>query len=202
MKQLLALITILVLATFTFAQTQTPGSPAPRCTLTLAQSPTIRGVKLGMTAEEVLALFPGRSENPTIRAALNDAPKAFGVARFGVSISRDDKPFDGVNQFDFEFLDNQLTSFYLGYNGPEWKNVDEFISRLSSSLKMPAVDYWEPHSLETNYKSVKCAGFDVRVAVTPGGSSNYVRVSDPRAPQTVTVRQNEVKERARREFKP
>lgn len=203
MKQLLALITILVLAMFAFGQTQTGTSPEPRCTLTLAQSPTIRGVKLGMTTEEVLALFPGRSESPTIRSALNDAPKAFGVARFGVSISRDDKPFDGVNQFDFEFLDDHLTSFYVGYNGPEWKSVDEFISRLSTSLKMPGVEYWEPHTQETSYKSLKCAGFDFRVAVTgDGGNSNYVRVSDPRAPQTVAARQKEVKEKARREFKP
>lgn len=198
MKQLLALITILVLATLTFAQTQTENSSTRRCELTLAQSPIIRGLKLGMTPDEVLALFPGRSENPTIRSALADAPKAFGVARFTVTPARSEKPFEGVNLFDFEFVDNNLTAFYVAYSGPEWNNIREFISVLSSYLKLPGIEYWEPPDAET-FKTLKCAGFEVRAQI---GSANYLKVSNPLGSKTVVDRQNEAKEKARQTFKP
>ena len=202
MKQLLASITILVLGMLTLGQTPKEGSPQPRCALTLAQSPTIRGLKLGMTAEEVLALFPGRSDSSTIRAALNDAPKAFGVARFTVSPSRDEKPYEGVNLFDFEFLDNRLTSYYVGYNGPEWDDIREFVSVLSTSLKLPRLEYWEPIDAET-FRTLRCEGFEVRATISgSGGNSNYVKVTNFLAPQTVRDRQNEVKEKARQAFKP
>lgn len=200
MKQLLALTIILVSATFTLAQAQAAnGSPQQRCTLTLAQSPTIRGFKLGMTVDEVLARFPSQSQSPTIRAALDHAPKAFGVARF--SVSPNDKAFEGINTFDFEFLDNDLTSFYVAYTGPEWNSVREFISALSSSLKLPGIEYWEPSDAET-YRSLKCDGFDVRAVIGGGGPSNFVKVSNLLAPQTVMARQNEAKEKARQAFRP
>ena len=199
MKRLLALTIILVSATFTLAQAPANGSPQPRCTLTLAQSPTIRGIKLGMTSEEVLAMFPGQSQNPTIRAALANASKAFGVARF--TVSPNDKRFEGVNEFDFEFLDDHLTSFYVGYSGPEWNNVREFISVLSSSLKLPGVEYWEPSDAET-FRRLNCAGFEIRALTGGGGASNFVKVSNLLAPQTVMTRQNEAKEKARQAFKP
>ncbi len=54
---LLTLLTCVSLVTFS----QTPGgssSPTQKCSLTHAQSPEIRGIRLGMTAEQLLALFP------------------------------------------------------------------------------------------------------------------------------------------------
>lgn len=185
----------------TLGQTQTEGSQERRCTLTLAQSPTIRGFKLGMTTDEVLALFPGRKDSLAIRNALSYAPQQFGLARFSVSPTRDDKPFEGINQVDFEFLDNQLTSFYISYNGPEWDEVSQFVSVLSASLKLPGVEYWERRS--ENQRTLKCTGFQVTaVSVGNGGNSNYVKVSNPLAPQTVLDRQNEAREKARQAFRP
>ncbi len=57
MKQL-ALLAFLVCATAT-VRAQTPTSPANvQCALTAAQSPEIRSVRLGMSADKLKAAFP------------------------------------------------------------------------------------------------------------------------------------------------
>ena len=41
------------------------------CTLTLAGASSIRGLRLGMTPNEVLALFPGSTDDTQVRASLS-----------------------------------------------------------------------------------------------------------------------------------
>src|SRR5438046_1979359 len=48
------------------------------CTLTLAGAPTINGLRLGMTPDEVLALFPGSKDDPELRTELSRPPRQFG----------------------------------------------------------------------------------------------------------------------------
>src|SRR5687768_3854765 len=50
------------------------------CSLTLAGAPVIKGLKLGMTADDVLALFPGSKDDPDVRALLARPPSQFGVS--------------------------------------------------------------------------------------------------------------------------
>lgn len=55
---LAAIYTLFALAAYGQAQTTPPGmSP---CTLAAAKAPAIRGVKLGMKIDDVLALFSGQ----------------------------------------------------------------------------------------------------------------------------------------------
>lgn len=204
MKQLLTALIITVLGISTSGQTQSEAPRGGKCSLTVAQSPAIRGIRLGMSAEEVLGLFPGSSDAPDIRSALARSDKQFGVARFNVFTHQyaSEAGFKGISQFDFEFLDNRLSSLYVGYNGPEWKDVDEFISRLSESLRLPGARDWEPSNLKT-LKTLKCAGFEIRVSVGGSdGNSNFVQVRSLVAEQMVRDRQAEAKEKARKEFKP
>ena len=200
MKPLFVLVFFIALATSAFAQTQSDVPAGQKCSLTLAQSPTIRGLKLGMDVEEVLRRFPDRSVDPQVRRVLLDADKQFGVAKFNAPTYPHQSEFAGISQIYFEFLDKRLAAFTVHYEGPEWNNADEFISRLTEPLKLPGANYWTPSSLPT-HKTLKCTGFEVSVFVG-GGASNSVRIRNPAAEEIVKNRQTEAKERARKDFKP
>src|SRR6266550_4624051 len=53
---------------------------SPPCSLTMDQTPVINGLRLGMTAEQVLALFPGSSEDVQLRDSLSRPPSQLGVS--------------------------------------------------------------------------------------------------------------------------
>src|SRR6266852_5187701 len=69
------------------------------CTLTLAGAPVINGLKLGMTADEVLALFPGSKEDAEVRASLSRPPSQFGTSSFVIRPDRyqSKEKFTGIN---------------------------------------------------------------------------------------------------------
>src|SRR2546423_5729141 len=50
------------------------------CALKLTGAPAINGLHLGMTPDEVLALFPGSKEDPEVRANLLRPARQFGVS--------------------------------------------------------------------------------------------------------------------------
>src|SRR5438309_1889781 len=86
------------------------------CTLTLAGAPDIKGIKLGMTPEQVLALFPGSNEDADLRSRLSQPPSPFGVSDFVV---RPDKyqskdKFAEVTQITFTLLDGRVSTFSVG----------------------------------------------------------------------------------------
>src|SRR5947209_4793490 len=67
------------------AQTSNPtGQDKPTCQLTLPGAPDIKGIRLGMTPEQVLALFPGSNEDAEIRSSLSKPPSQFGVSAFSL----------------------------------------------------------------------------------------------------------------------
>ena len=202
MKSLFLLITLTALVNSASGQTQSEASAGRKCPMTMAHSPTIRGLKLGMDLEEVFQQFPDRRTDPSVRQMLQWADKQFGVARFSASTYpyQSEKRFAGISQFDFEFLDNRLSAFGVHYEGPEWNSVDEFISRVAESLNLPNANYWTPSNPAT-IKTLKCEGFEI-TAMVGGPGSNSLRIRNPAAEQIVRTRQIEAKERARKEFKP
>src|SRR5260221_4539092 len=69
------------LANSNFADVQSPAQTnnastqeKPTCQLTLAGAPDIKGFRLGMTADEVLALFPGSKDDAEVRSDLTRPP--------------------------------------------------------------------------------------------------------------------------------
>src|SRR6267154_3642011 len=74
-------------ATVAQSSTQTTDASAqekPTCQLTLAGAPDIKGLRLGMTPEQVLAFFPGSNEDADLRSRLSQPPSPFGVSGFVV----------------------------------------------------------------------------------------------------------------------
>lgn len=198
MRKVLLIVFLLGLAPTVGAQTSNPGaSGASECKLKLAQAPVIRGVHLGMTVNEVLAVFPGAEKDEALRQSLSRG--SFGLTGFSVDPSKygsKDK-FVGVNSVHFGFLDGDLNSFSVLYNGPEFRNHEQFISRIAGPLNLPGIEFWKQGGLV-------CEGFTLAVRVSPEGGSNsiYVRSLEKDANSVVREREEAVKEEARRAFKP
>jgi hypothetical protein len=203
MKSIFLVIITGVLGVSAIGQTQSGAATKRSCDLTVARSPAIRHIRLGMNIDEVLGLFPGSREDPEIRSALSQANKQIEVTRIGVTPERyaSKEKFEGISLLAFEFLDRRLSSLFVRYNGPEWKSVDDFVSRLSESLNLPGAKDWE--ASQDSLKTLKCEGFEIRASIDGiGGNSNFVHIRSLVAVQIVRDRQEEVKEKARKEFKP
>ena len=199
MKQAISAIFIAVLGTLTLIQAQqTP--PVGKCSLTLAQAPTIRDVRLGMSLEEVLKMFPGSSDDPYVRAQLSTADQRFGMVGFSIPTNLLPRPkFAGVDSVSVTFLDNRLSEYAFTYAGIEWKNVDEFISRFSEAFNLPGPDTWEGSNLPFS-KKLHCQGFEMWASANAGGS--WIRIRIPEAQKIISDREEAQKEKARKEFKP
>jgi hypothetical protein len=199
MKQAISAIFIAVLGTLTLVQAQqTP--PVGKCSLTLAQAPRIRDIRLGMSSEDVLKMFPGSSDEPGIRAQLSTADQRFGVIGFSIPTILLSRPkFAGVNSLSVAFLDNRLSEYSLSYVGIEWKNVDDFILKFSEAFNLPWPETWERSNLPS-LKKLNCQGFEMWASADAGGS--WIKIRIPEAQQIVSDRQEAQKEKARQEFKP
>lgn len=199
---LLTLLTCVSLVAFS----QTPGgssSATSRCTLTAAQSPEIRSVRLGMTAEQLLAQFPDDTNRQTINDAIQQSkrPDKYGAVRFDLRSDpkvRDER-FAGISYIVIEMLDQRVSGFHIGYAGPQWNSIDEFVAKLADALRLPTA-LWEPPKVFD--QSLKCDGFVVDAHVATDTSQHWVRVQDTSVSGVVLERREAAKEKARQAFKP
>jgi hypothetical protein len=181
------------------AQTSnTSGQDKPTCQLTLAGAPDISGLKLGMTAKDVLALFPGSSEDAEVRSSLS-RPGPFGTSSFSITPDKYEskEKFAGINQITLRLLDGRVSNFRFGYNGPEYSHVDKFVAKFTEGKNLPA-DAWEPYvGMDNNLKTLKCTDFEIQVfAGGQGGNLNYVDIRDLEADKKLKERRDKGRAKA------
>lgn len=136
----------------------TARAQAVKCTATLAQFPVtaeLYGFRPGMTVEQVKTRFP--------RLVLA-RPDQFGVTKTSVNPTFDpalDKTnLQGVRTLAFEFLDGQLYSLSIGYDGEfKWQTLEDFLPGLDKALKLP--DAWVKKSWRGH--EMDCADFQLTV---------------------------------------
>jgi hypothetical protein len=171
-----------------------PGAAGRRAAskLSIAQSPAIGGLRLGMTPEQVLALFPGIKDDAKFRPSLDRPASQFGEKSFvikpGKYSSRD--RFDRATQITVTFLDGRVTTFSVRYDGPVWDNVDQFVEKFSAETSLPGADSWDAYTgMDTQLKTLKCMDFEI--SLFAGGSNvdmNYVQIRDTSAQQRLRDR--------------
>jgi hypothetical protein len=186
-------------------QTQSSTSSEVKCNLSLTESPSIRGVHLGMNKDDLLAVFPGSNTDIEIIQALESAkhPLSYGVAR--VDFVPVMKPYGekhkGINQYSVRLFDGKVVEYSVYYNGPQWNTVNEFIDRCAGVFHLPSSESWQ-QSGDPNKKTLSCKGFNISISVQPGGRSHSVSLLDTSAEQKIKARKAETLEKERREFKP
>lgn len=170
------------------------------CSLVMDQAPVINGLRLGMTPAQVLALFPGSSDDTELRSRLAQPPSQFGVSGF---VLRPDKyqskeKSTAISQITFTLLDGHVSSFSVGYNGPEWPHVDKFVAKFIEGTNLPTTDVWEAYvGMDTQMKTLKCNDFEVRVfAGGERGNLNYVLIRDLVADKTLKDRRAKARAKA------
>ncbi|HEV2903737.1 MAG TPA: hypothetical protein VGW32_01750 [Pyrinomonadaceae bacterium] len=207
MKTLFALTIFFGATSLVYGQSA-PTQPS-QCSLKLAQSPSVRGIKLGMSVENLLAFFPGSASEDGIKLSASQAANFphFGVVGFGVFPSRysTKERFAGIDTLNFVILDGRLAQFEVQYlrppNGANWRNIDDFIAKITDAFQVPASKNWTAHQSNPSTKELKCDGFQLRASnVNLTGSLTVATVDAPF--QIRKERSAAFEERARRDFRP
>jgi hypothetical protein len=167
-----------------------------QCTLTITAAPAISGIKLGMTAQEVLSLFSGNKESVELRATLTQPPGRFGMRTLQVTPIESKDRFKGIRDATLRLVDDRVYNFRIGYEGPEWPNVDRFVEKFVTGTNLPPASQWEAYvGMDTQLKTLSCAGFTVQLfAGGTGGNLNYADITDVAADKALKERR--VKARA------
>jgi hypothetical protein len=205
MRQMILLSLILCVTATIRGQVAGSSSANSQCVLAVAQSPEIRGIRLEMSAEKLMAAFPEELNRTAIDKAIKDSkkPENYGLGRTDLrpAIGVANPKFVDVNWISVDLLDERVTSFTIGYVNPAWSSVDQFITKLSETLQLPAPEKWGGEPGSPN-KFLKCDGFGVSALANPGTYGGMVSVRDALASQTVANRREAEKEKARKAFKP
>jgi serine protease Do len=173
------------------------GQPArdddPRvCGLTVARPPTLGGLFLGMTREDISARLRGLTLPP---------PDSCGLAYVAVPASRLITPsqeFEGISLLRLAFVDGRLAYLHVAYEpGGHAKGFEEYLSTLSATLGLQG--RWRRAftggSGFDNAHSVACDGF---TAVAGRLKVPYVELHDTEALRTLVRRWEELPERPRK----
>jgi len=154
-----------------------------QCTLKsdqLSDAPELHGFRLGMTPEQAKARVPliqfgHADEIGIIKTSINPLydPRFDKVA------------FADVRTISLDFLDEKLTTLWIGYeNTFKWQTVDAFVAGISKSLNLPAA--W---TVKRGGQQLHCDGFTIAVSLIAGSPS--VRLSDDAADETIATRREE-----------
>ena len=178
------------------------GQPAQsRCSLTEANSPSVRGLRLGMTADQVIALFPGSAKNKEMKAALDKARSTTGsetvYLSFDSSTSANKEKFADVGGISVGFYKARVKDLNVEYVGPTW-TVDEWVAKLSETFKLPGSEAWVAGPSENPNKVLKCNGIEIEAATQGGGASIRIRDTE----YSMRESTNAGEEGKRRAFKP
>jgi hypothetical protein len=160
-----------------------PKPPAPpRCQLTLAQAPVIRGFRLGMDVNEILALMPENDRKLRIKADLENASLTSRYGSTILSIRGNEvmpvpanlERFAGVDHFNFTVLDNRIVSIYVKHlrtkslDQPNW-NSDSSAAKIAQAFSLPDLIAWD-----NKYPpQLTCSGFTV--SANPDEQSVVIR---------------------------
>jgi hypothetical protein len=162
--------------------------------------PAVKGLKLGMTTDEVLAVFPGSKDDAELRPQLSQPAGPLGTSNFIIKPAKyqNKENFAGITQIAFSLLDGRVSSFIFSYNGPAYSHVDKFVENFVNGTNLPVADQWEAYQgLDTQMKTLTCKDFEMRIfAGGEGGNLNYISVKDLIAETQLKDRRKKAREKA------
>ena len=175
-----------------------------RCNLTEATSPSVRGLRLGMSAQQLLALFPGSTKRREIKDAVEKATAGTGTEAtylgFDPATDGNGRQFEGVESILAGVYKGRVVDFSIQYGDATWSTIDEWIAKLSEALKLQSAQYWVVGPSENPNKILKCDGILIEGAIQGGGSS--IRISNLAYLKEIEERTKAAEEKKRRESKP
>jgi len=209
MRLAIRLVSVLCLSGLTVTAVSAQVSGQTNCTITSDRSPVVRGIRLHMTAEELLALFPNSGQRTVSSIASTANAPNFGVARLlfqaSASVASVRERFAGVDSISITLFDERVTEINLNYTGPgsnprgpSWSNVDDFIVKLSEAFSLPPPKDWVEDTRWS--KILKCNGFEL--AASTINRTGLITIRDNSYLEIVRQRAAVVETKLRQEFKP
>ncbi|MBC7929485.1 MAG: hypothetical protein H7Z38_02860 [Rubrivivax sp.] len=187
--RLTRLLTTTFFVTLFAAAAAAQQAPAAQpCMLKAESAPELRGLRLGMNVEQIKARFPSAQ---------------FGQSQFGLTNGQINNALDapapdaamlkGINSIFLQLVDQRLTQISVSYgNSIRWESNEQFISRVTEALKLPAV--WK--DVNQNLPYIECDGFVVKAQV------NSISIIARKPYEVVEKRQREQQEKERQSFQP
>jgi hypothetical protein len=158
-----------------------PPPQKPTCKLTLAQAPAIRGLRLGMTSDELFAIFPSNEREAFNRAQqLKNAelPPHYGYTRFQFNPSNymTNDRFKGIGYLYFTLFDRKVVSISASYSdAPQFDSPSQLMEIVTKHFGLPDFKDWPGYSGDWSETSLPCEGFTFRVN---GHSGEFTIVLD------------------------
>ncbi len=170
------------------------GAQETKCALSVGQSPELlRGLRLGMTAEQVKARF---------KIIETEDADNFGVAKLQLDPGHEDFKSGAVRDIAIELINKKIVSIRLVYNPLDSPtNYREFTERLSKSLGLPQAWKSQTNGSTVTGMMMQCAGFKTSATLI-GAKIPVVYLLALEAEPTLTKRQEEREKRLRDFFKP
>jgi len=197
----------LAIAFFTLAfMTITAYSQAPNqsgCSLTEATSPRIRGLRLGMTTQELLAMFPDSTKRKEIKDALEKSRASTDEAvylTFDPATDSGKSEFADVGSVSAGLHKGKVMDLAVQYVSPPWGTIDEWVAKVSEAFQLPGAQGWKTGPSETPNRVLRCAGIEIEAAIQGGGGS--VRLRNTEVFKGIEERAKAAEEKRRRDFKP
>ncbi len=171
----------------------------PKCNLNLSQAPDLGGLRLGMTANQVQALFPSFLEQPIndlgVSSSVLKASDLNGQTAHGFY-------FEGVDNVVLEFTDGRLSLIRVAYPlTNKWESKDQFLAQIAPKFKIngswKSFYDWENKTVRdaANLRDLGLECDDFRLSVGIGiegiGSDQtpHFELEDMRAAQAVQTRE-------------
>jgi hypothetical protein len=163
-----------------------PPPQKPTCKLTLAQAPAIRGLRLGMTVDELFAIFPANEREEfdriqTLKSA--ELPPNYGYTGFQFGLSNYDTKdrFTGMNYLSFELFDRKVVSIRASYiNVPQFDRSGQLMEIITRQFGLPEFKDWPRYDENMSEPSLSCEGFTFQVnALSIYSGSFSISLTDP-----------------------
>ena len=92
----------------------------------------------------------------------------------------------------------RVSAFTVGFNGPEYPHVDQFVAKFIEGTNLPPVDQWQGYEgMDNQLKMLACKDFEVRVFIGgEGGKLNYVLMRDLEADRKLKERKAKARAQA------
>jgi hypothetical protein len=150
------------------------GPDTNACRVTIEQF-AIRGLKLGMTPDQVLDVLPtGDAKEDLARRANSPNREDLASLDYYPSTYGNSPQFAGIYRIALFFYRGTLAELTIFYSSPiqggaSWPNLDAYISKVAEGLRLPGPQAWI--SGPRGERVLKCAGLELQVA-----DKNHLRI--------------------------
>jgi hypothetical protein len=182
-----------------------PPPPKPTCKLTLAQAPVIRGLRLGMTSDELFAIFPANEREEFDRAQQlkkAELPPNYGYTNFHFYPSNNAAKdrFMGIGLLEFGLFDRKVVFIRADYsNTPQFDRTGQLMEIITRQFGLPEFKDWPGYNEYWNNPSLSCEGFSFQVRGLSGAFS--INLNDPTYKNTIEDRKQADRAKKREGFK-